>query len=384
MSVDSLAPVHRVAVFRALYLGDMLLAVPAWRALRAAYPQAEITLIGLPWAEDLVRRYPYLDRFLAFPGYPGMPEVEPEPGRLAEFFDGARAYGYDLAFQMHGSGEQSAAFVAGLGARLSVGYEPYDVILSEAKNLKQRSARDSSVAALPQNDIRASQLDLGLPYPEDIHETYRCLRLVEALAGQPGDPSLEFPLFCEDYVALGRALEGVPEMAGLPAGTPLVGVHPGSKWPSRRWMPERFAALADELARRLNARIVLTGGPGEEEVAEQVAVQMRTPAVNLAGRTTLGALAALMARLRLFVANDTGPAHLAAAVGVPSITLFGPGDRTRWATLDTARHPIAYVRSGCGPCLHVECPGDHRCLRVLTVADVRAVAEALLPEESTV
>src|SRR5215216_2909145 len=151
--IPGAAPVQRIAVLRALFLGDLLCAVPAFRALRRRYPAAEITLIGLPWAEELVRRLPYIDRLLPFPGYPGIPEVEYCPERTAAFLSTARAYSYDLAIQMHGSGGISNGFVADLGARMSLGY---------------RQGTDE-------------RLLMSLPYCPDEHEVVRWLRLIETL-----------------------------------------------------------------------------------------------------------------------------------------------------------------------------------------------------------
>ncbi|CAA9371830.1 MAG: ADP-heptose--lipooligosaccharide heptosyltransferase II, partial [uncultured Chloroflexia bacterium] len=115
-------PVRRIAIYRGLFLGDLLCSVPTFRALRQGFPHAEITLIGLPWAEDFVRRSPYLDYFLHFPSFPGILEVPQDPARTAAFFAEAHATRYDLAIQMHGSGNTSNGFVAGLQAGMSLGY----------------------------------------------------------------------------------------------------------------------------------------------------------------------------------------------------------------------------------------------------------------------
>ena len=344
---------RRIAVFRAIFLGDLLLAVPAWRALRAAFPAAEITLIGLPWAESFVRRFGhYVDRFLEFPGFPGIDEVPLDPGRIAAFLAEQHAYGYDLAIQMHGSGLTSNAFVLALGARRSAGYAP----------------------GRPPPGLRFSA-----PYPDNLPEIERNLRLVELLGcRRPADPdeavALEFPLGPED-----RA-EAAALLADLPPGGPLVALHPGAKAPARRWPPEYFAAVGDALATRHGARILLTGGPAERPITAAVRASMWSPALDLAGRTSLGGLAALIDRLALFISNDTGPAHLADALDTPSITVFGAADLVRWAPLDCRRHVAIPRAAECSPACGVECALDQRCLRGVPPEAVLAEAARLLAE----
>ncbi|MDI3342043.1 MAG: glycosyltransferase family 9 protein [Sphaerobacter sp.] len=346
MSAPPIGQPRRVAVLRALHLGDLLLAVPALRALRAGFPQAEITLIGLPWAAAFVERFRhYLDRFVPFGGYPGMGEVPLDPARVERFVADQRAAGYDLVIQMHGNGRTSNACALALGGRVTAGYY---------------------VGARP------AGLTVAAPYPDDCPEVERNLRLARLLGCPDPGPALEFPLHAADRAEAARLL------ARLPSGGPLVGIHPGARPPARRWPPERFAAVADHLVDRLGARVLLTGSPEEVETARRVAAAMRASPLVLAGQTSLGGLAALIARLDLFLSNDTGPAHLAAALGTPSVTLFGPADPVRWAPLDRARHPIVRVPVACSPCPHWECPIDHRCLRRITPEMVAAAATRLL------
>ena len=343
------ASIRRIAVFRALYLGDLLLAVPALRALRAAYPAAEITLIGLPWAATFAERYDrYIDRFVEFEGFPGIREVEVQPERVARFLTRQFTYTYDLVVQMHGSGATSDAFALALAGQTTVGY--YD--------------RE-----------RPDGLTFGAPYPDDQPEVLRNLGLLRLLGLPTGSTTLEFPLRQADHDEAARLLERVPDGAG-----PLVALHVGSRSPARRWPAAHFAALADTLARRWGARVLLTGSRDEATLVAEVAALMREPATNLAGCSSLGGLAALLSRLALVVANDTGPAHLAEAVGVPSITIFGPTDPRRWASLDQARHRLVQQPVACSPCGHWECPIDHRCLQTLTPELVLAVAGELLTE----
>ena len=338
--------IRKIAVFRALYLGDMLLAVPALRALRQHFPHAEITLIGLPWAASFVERYAnYLDRFVEFAGYPGLREVDPCPERVQAFLQAQRAYEYDLAIQMHGSGLYSNAFVAELQAGMTVGYVPDQPGESGAK------------------------LTLCAPYPTERHEIYRNLGLVHLLGCRRLDPSLEFPLRAGDF----REIEHI--LAALPRdNTPWIGLHVGAKYPARRWSPASFAELADALAHDLHASILLTGSAHERSIVQEVAARMTSRPLNLAGQTSLGGLAALLSQLDLFISNDTGPAHLAYGLDTPSITLFGPTDYQRWRPLAPHRHISLRAPVACSPCAYQVCPIDHRCLHRIKPAQVQAVA----------
>ena len=151
--------IERIAVFRALMLGDLLCAVPALRALRAGFPRAQITLVGLPWARALVERLPHcVDRFIEFPGWPGLPEVPCEVRALPDFIAQVQARHFDLALQMHGSGGIVNPLVATFGARHSAGFRgPH--------------------AWCPRGDAA-----LYVRWPESGHEIERLLRLTDALA----------------------------------------------------------------------------------------------------------------------------------------------------------------------------------------------------------
>ena len=227
-------PVRKIAIVRALHLGDLLLAVPAFRALRRRFPDAEITLIGLPWAADFVRRFSaYLDRWIEFPGFPGMLEVEVNWSRTKAFLKESRAYGYDLAIQMHGDGSVSNKFTVLLGAKLTLGYR--------------------------RPEFPAPRLTFALPYPGAMKEVLKHLNLVSSLGASSSDYALEFPLEPDDFDELSR----IPEARELERKSPLVVINPGARPPARRWYPDRFAAVADRLAREHGATVVLSGGSGE-------------------------------------------------------------------------------------------------------------------------
>lgn len=343
-------PVRRIAIFRALNLGDLLLAVPALRSIRAGFPNAEITLISLPWAESLANRLGrYVDRFVEFAGYPGIDEVTVDPERTARFLEEQRAYRYDLIVQMHGSGRTSNPFALDLGGWVTAGYYEGE---------------------------KPAALTIGAPYPHHEPEIMRNLGLARLLGCPDRGPDPEFPLLPEDRLAAAALFSALPSV-----GHPRIGLHPGSRPPARRWPAEYFAQVGDRLARQFEAQVVLTGGPGEEATVRAVMERMETPALDLAGKTSIGSLAALIEALDLFISNDTGPAHLACAVDTPSVTIFGPADYPRWAPLDRVRHPSVRKPVSCSPCAHWECPIDHRCLRRLRPEEVIDLADRLLTAE---
>lgn len=298
---------ERIAVFRALPgLGDLLCLVPALRALRAARPNARVTLIGLPQTRWFVARFArYVDGLIPFPGWPGLAEQPVEPRRTAAFLAAVQRVGFDLALQVHGSGEITNPLVMLLGARRAAGFY-----------------RPGGYCPDP-----ASFIPVPAQTPEPLHH----LRLLAHLGIPARDAALEFP------ISEGERDEAreIAARYGLRPGA-YACIHPGASVPARRWPVERFAAVADALAAR-GLRIVLTGSAAEVAVTRDLARAMRHPAVDLAGQTGLGPLAALLATARLQVANDTGVSHLAAAVRLPSVVISF-SDPARWAPLDRRRH----------------------------------------------
>jgi ADP-heptose:LPS heptosyltransferase len=331
--------VERIVVFRALVLGDMLCAVPALRALREGYPGARITLVGLPWAEALVQRLSCVDDFIAFPGHPGLPERACDVRDLPRFLDDVQQRRYDLAVQLHGSGPVVNPLVNLFGAR-------------------RMAAFCNAQAWQPDGP-----LDLAVPWPDKGHEIERLLALTDALGLPRRGLQMEFPLQKDDDRALHAAWPGRDDAGAY------VCVHPGAQLPSRRWLPERFAAVADAIARS-GRTVVLTGAPAESDVVARVRAAMRERAVDLCGRTTLWTLGALLRRAEHLVSNDTGVSHVAAALRVPSTVVSSGADVARWAPLDGVLHRVLWAGVPCRPCAHRECPTGHECARAVQAAQV--------------
>ncbi len=284
----------------------MLCAVPALRALRARLPAAEITVVGLPVAHLLRARFPrYVDAVLESPGFPGLEEHPGMIARLPAFLTAAQARHFDLAIQMHGSGRTSNLFALLLGARATAGcFVPGDY---------------------------CPDPDRFVPYPGHLPEVERLLHLLAALGVPPQGNALEFPLTAAD-----RATLAAGPARGL-APRSYVCLHPGAADPARRWAPGEFAALGDALAAR-GFTVVLTGAAAEAGLTRAVAAKMGARAIDLAGRTDLGALAALLADARLLICNNTGVSHLAAALATPSVVIFTTAEVARWAPLNRRRH----------------------------------------------
>jgi ADP-heptose:LPS heptosyltransferase len=306
-----------VAVLRALKLGDLLCAVPALRALRAALPEADVRLIGLPWSTLLLDRFGgYLDELFELPGFPGFPERPFDARAFARFLDEVHAWGPDLVLQLHGSGGLANPLATLLGGRITAGfYEPGAYCPDPAR---------------------------FLPYPHAGPEVRRHLRVLEHLGVPLRGDHKEFPVRDGDRDALAAA----PGAGALVPGA-YACVHPGASVPERRWPVERFAAVADALAER-GLRVVLTGGPEEAPITRAVAGAMRTPVLDLAGHTDLGPLAALLEGARLLVSNDTGIVHIAEGVRAPSVivSFMAGAEIERWAPLDRERH--RYLAGGMG------------------------------------
>jgi ADP-heptose:LPS heptosyltransferase len=300
---------RNIAVLRALQLGDLLCTVPALRSLRAACPDAHITLIGLPWARDFVSRFAcYVDELVEFPGFPGLPERYVETAAVPSFLAAMQQRRFDLVLQLHGNGHYTNEVASLFNGDMTAGFfQPPDF---------------------------CPDPDLFIPYPDGLPEVLRHLELLHHLGIPTAETELEFPLTPEDHTAFAR----LQDVASLDAGS-FVCVHPGGRGQDRRWAPLSFGIVADRLA-RAGYDIVITGTADEQDIVEAVLASMQSRAVNLAGRTDLGTMGILLSRAKLLLANDTGASHLAAALRVPSVIVCIGSDPKRWSPLDRHCHRV--------------------------------------------
>jgi len=300
--------IRNVIVFRALQLGDMLCAVPALRALRAALPDARIVLTGLPWAAQFAQRFDaYVDEFIPFPGHPLLPEQAVRHDELTAYYAAICDRRFDLALQLHGSGDVTNHIVSGFGARMMAGFT--------------------------RGEATQGERTLLAPYPDTGAEQERLLTLLERMGAPIAGAHLEFPLRREDVDEL-EASKLAPD---LEPGN-YICIHPGARQRDKCWPPECFAQVADQLRHEFGFDTVLTGSANEAPLARAVAEHMRTPAIEAAAPISIGAMAALMSRSRLLICNDTGVSHIAAGLGLNSVVVFSKADIARWAPTDRLRH----------------------------------------------
>ncbi|HET7034614.1 MAG TPA: glycosyltransferase family 9 protein [Thermomicrobiaceae bacterium] len=346
---DIVPEVRTIAVLRANGIGDYLFAIPALEALRAAYPSAQITLLGAPWHQAFLTGRPGpVDRVLVVPPCHGVRDTGPDDPHsdapeLQPFFTAMRAEGFDLALQLHGGGGNSNPFVRRLGAPVTAGFRAPG----------------------------APPLDRWTPYDYWQREVLRLLEGVALVGARPValDPRLE--LLPEDRAEAARLLD---HGAG-----PLVALHPGSGDARRRWPAAGFTAAGKALARR-GARVVVTGSADERELAAAVAAGI-AGARSLAGALSLGGLAGLFARCDVVVANDTGPLHLARAVGAATVGLYWCGNVVNAGPMTQARQRtlLSWITT-CPACGHKEGEGEPCACPVSFVAQIapEAVIEACL------
>ncbi|WP_345801401.1 glycosyltransferase family 9 protein [Microbacterium sp. AZCO] len=298
--------VERIAVLRGGGLGDLLFALPAIDALAAAYPGAEIELLGTPLHRALLEGRPGpVTRVEILPRAKGVYGDVDDPLAIELFRDHMRTDGIDLACQLHGGGRFSNPFLLSLGARHTVGTRTED----------------------------AAPLERSLPYRYYQHEVFRWLETV-ALAGAASlghEPRVEV-----------RETERLGALDLLGAGPePLVVVHPGATDPRRRWPAERFAEIAGRCAGE-GLRVVVVGDGTDAAAGEAIAAGAGAgdAVVSLAGRLSLGELAGLLAVADVFVGNDSGPRHLAQAVGTATVGLFWFGNLVNGGPMTRARQRV--------------------------------------------
>ncbi|HWE63204.1 MAG TPA: lipopolysaccharide heptosyltransferase II [Chloroflexota bacterium] len=343
----------RIVIVKPCCLGDVLMTTPVIAALRARYPRSAIHYAVGQYAAPAIDGHPGIDRLIdAGPG------AAQDWRALLMLWRRMRAGRYDLCVVL----ERSPRFT----------------ILPWLAGIPARAGIDSAG--------RGFALNVRVPWDESLHEADLYLSVAGALDCPTQGQHLHF---APDEASI-RQIDDLwhdhdlrePVIAVAPGG----GTNPGMDLPEKRWLPDRFAALADRLHADHGATIVLLGGPADRALCTQVHAAMRAPALDLSGPAPFAERGALLQRCRLYVGNDSGPMHLAVAVGCPVVALFGPTDVGLYgpyhAQARTVRLPLP-----CSPCFvhghFPPCPNGHACMEWLPVEQVLQACRELLDAPDT-
>jgi heptosyltransferase II len=338
---------RKIMVRATNWIGDAVISLPAIEALQVRFPDAEIVPVAKPWVSDVYRHYPGIQRFIAYD-----PENEHRGVRgFSLLISQLRSEQFDSAILFQNAFHAAwMAWRAGIPKR--IGY-----------------ARDGRTALLTEAIAAPPPAAYG-------HQAFYYLHLLfrSGLIARPEPPR---PLE-EAWLAItpeeGAWAENHLHSLGLQGPRFLVALVPGASFgPAKRWPLGRFASLADRLVAALNADVLIFGSRAERELAEEVAQEMSHTPTIVAGETTLGQSMALLQRCRLVVTNDSGSMHVASALGLPVIAIFGSTD---WHATGPIGPYTMVVQRGvpCSPCGLRVCPIDFRCMEGVTVDMVYRVA----------
>ncbi len=342
--------IKRLLIRGTNWIGDAVMTLPAVSAIRETWPNAEISILAKPWVAEVYKLSQDLDRIVVFE----------DPGRHSGFRGKMR-----LANELRGSNFDCAillqnAIEAALIAKwakipLRAGYN------SDGRGLLlthcvRRTAR-----------IRR------------VHQIFYYLEMVKALGCVPAKRDVYLHTG-DDYRELAQSLF---VRFGLKNKT-LIGISPGAAYgPAKRWFPDRFAAVADWLIEYYDAQVLIFGSAGDAPSAAEVKKKSRHFVIDISGKTTLKEAIALIGACDLFLSNDSGLMHVAGALGIPTVAIFGSTNPV--ATSPVGKNSVVVHHDvDCSPCLKPVCPRDFRCMKLITTEEVCEAARKLLDAKAGV
>jgi heptosyltransferase II len=332
------------------WVGDAVMCLPALRAVRRRFPNAHLAILARPWVADLYEREPFCDEMIPYAASGG----NRNPWAKWKLAAQLRARRFDCALLLQNAFDAALiAWLARIPVRVGYNRDGRRMLLTHPIRIPERGE-------IPR------------------HESFYCLELLRRAGWIEALPSSEFIRLEGAAQARERGRERL-RAAGLPE--PVIGVSPGAAYgTAKRWLPERFAGSAARLASELSGSIALFGSPGERELCAAIAGQIAAAGHhvhNFAGETRLREYIELAASCRVYLTNDSGAMHIASALGVPTVAIFGATDDTGTGPTGplarVVREPVE-----CAPCLLRECPIDHRCMTRVSAERVAEVALDLL------
>jgi heptosyltransferase-2 len=338
---------NRILIVRTDRVGDVILSTPIIRALRAAYPDAYIAMMVSPYAAEAVEGNPFLDEAIIY----DKDGKHKSWLRSAKFSRRLKKKRFDLALVLHPTNRvHLLTFFAGIKKRIGYNRKLGFLLTGRLEHKKQLGEK---------------------------HESEYVLDFARYLGIEPEDKSLFMPVKEEAR----RWRDEFFSAQGIAVRDKLLAVHPGASCPSKLWPAERFAAAADALAEKYGFKVLIIAGPKDVAVADAMQAKMRFTSLNLAGKTSLSQLAAVLERCGLLISNDSGPVHVAAALGTPVVAVFGRSQKglspKRWGPLG-GKSKVVQKNIGCLECLAHRCEKGFACLEAISVEDVLSAAEEIL------
>jgi len=337
----------RILVIRTDRIGDVILSTPAMRALRQRYPDALIAAMVSPYTKEIVEGSPFLDEVIVYD------KELTHKGWLStlRFAFALRQKMFDAALVLHPTNRvHLIAFLAGIPKRVGYNKKLGFLLTDKVEHLKQLGEK---------------------------HELEYSLDLAGFLDAQTQDKTLFMPIKSESE----KWAEGFIEGLRIRKEEGLLIINPSASCPSKIWPPERFAEVADILAKRYGLKVIIVTGALDSPLAEKVIKNMHAPAISLAGKISLSQLASILKRASLFISNDSGPVHICSALNVPVISIFGRSQAglspRRWGPVGV-KDKALHKQVGCVECLAHNCKRGFACLNAITVSEVVSCASSIL------
>ncbi len=362
------ATIRRLLVRGTNWIGDSVMSLPALKQIRQLFPQARITLLVVPWVSGVYEEAECVDEILIY---------DPEgahrglKGRY-QLIRCLREQQFDAALLLQNAFEAALlARLAGIPLRAGYNRDARGWLLTHAVSVEPITQRSHQAYYYLDLVNRLTQSERTEPGP--------------FLAGSQGATPIGGLPDISIAVSAGRrhAARSRLEELGVDFSRKRIGVNPGASFGSaKRWPPDRYAALLDRLTEEQGAQAIVFGSPSETAIAQSISSLMRHQVILLTGKTQLAELIAMIACCDFFITNDSGPMHLAAALRIPTLAIFGPTDEIATGPLS----PTAVVlnkKVECSPCLLRECPIDHRCMTRITVDEVYRHAFQMLNKRAT-